>query len=514
MNIKTLLHKGTDFIQLNFLISYIVAGGIPAALFCIVRLLLLASAGQRIIIFLPFTTLPFLILAGISYYFFITHSCILTMANPFIIYTLSSAYSFCSYAVLQETGISSLLLYAFFPVVFFYFEHMITEEKFIPFAITCAAMLYIHPEAGLQIALLLFVLAILALLFYRKFKLGNLVHVILLFLFSFGLASVRMVFYLVPFYTEHHDYSYNGFSLSYNPAVFVSRLLPWTTASRTLIGTDNRMDLYFGLFPLILFLFFFISFKISLRKKIYASLFTILIVSMLEFSPVLYVFNLFHITYHSTLQASFFLVFWMLYIATYTLSHIHSIRICEILLTGFSLLILMAVSWLWGYKNFHFAFLFVQAALALLYIMLLYHRQTKSHFVVYILLLVCLELGSNCLFSSNTLFYKQGSSVVASFAFKKATKKHINKKPKSTIKSRNTTDNQTSDNQNNNKIVAETDSSRSPSIPYIVYDYIGVGISLLCVFFLLFLYTYDKRSRILDLFDRQKNKLNQIHCKN
>lgn len=511
MNVKTLSHKERNFTQLKFLIPYIISGAIPAVLFTLIRLLLLASAGQRIFIFLPFITLPFLVFAGISYYFFITHSCVFTITNPFIIYTLSSAYSFCSYTIFQESGITSLLLFAFFPIVFFFFEQMVTEKKFLPFSIACAIMLCIHPEAGLQIALLLFVLAILALLYYHKFKLGNLIHIVLLFLFSFGLANVRMVFYLVPFYAEHHDYSYNGFSLSYHPAVFVSRLLPWTTASRTLVGTDNRMDLYFGLFPLILFLFFFISFKISLRKKIYASLFTILIVSMLEFSPVLYVFNLFHITYHSTLQASFFLVFWMLYIAAYALSHIHSIRICEILLTGFSLLILIAVSWLWGYKNFHFAFLFVQAALALLYIMLLYHRQTKSHFVVYILLLVCLELGSNCLFSSNTLFYKQASSVVASFAFKKATKKHINKKPKSNIKSRNTTDKQTSDNQNNNKIVAETDSSRSPSIPYIVYDYIGVGISLLCVFFLLFLYTYDKRSRILDLFDRQKNKLNQIH---
>lgn len=511
MNIKSLLHRGTHSLHLKIFVPYIIAGIIPVALFAIVQLLLLVSSGKCIITFLPLTILPFLMLAGMSYYFFITHSCILTIANPFIIYTLSSAYSFCSYAVLQETGISSLLLYAFFPVVFFYFEQMMTEEKFIPFAITCAAMLCIHPEAGVQIALLLFALAILALLFYRKFKLGNLVHVILLFLFSFGLASVRMVFYLIPFYAEHHDYSYEGFSLSYNPLIFISRLLPWTTASRTLVGTYNRMDLYFGLFPLILFLFFFISFKINLRKKVYAGLFTILIISMLEFSPVLYVFNLFHITYHSTLQASFFLVFWMLYIAAYTLSRIHSVCIGEILLTVLSLLILIAISWLWGYKNFHFLFLFVQAGLALLYIILLYYRQTKSHFVVYILLLTCLELGSNCLFSTNTLFYKQGSSIEASFAFQNFTAKHSQKETKKTTKNDKALDKQSDNKPKSNDSTAKTTTQSNLSISYIVFDYIGVGISLLCVFFLLFLFTYDKKERIFNFMTQNKQRLNQIH---
>lgn len=183
MNVKTLSHKERNFTQLKFLIPYIISGAIPAVLFTLIRLLLLASAGQRIFIFLPFITLPFLVFAGISYYFFITHSCVFTITNPFIIYTLSSAYSFCSYTIFQESGITSLLLFAFFPIVFFFFEQMITEKKFLPFSIACAIMLCIHPEAGLQIALLLFVLAILALLYYHKFKLGNLIHIVLLFLF-------------------------------------------------------------------------------------------------------------------------------------------------------------------------------------------------------------------------------------------------------------------------------------------------------------------------------------------
>ena len=511
MNVKTLSHKERNFTQLKFLIPYIISGAIPAVLFTLIRLLLLASAGQRIFIFLPFITLPFLVFAGISYYFFITHSCVFTITNPFIIYTLSSAYSFCSYTIFQESGITSLLLFAFFPIVFFFFEQMITEKKFLPFSIACAIMLCIHPEAGLQIALLLFVLAILALLYYHKFKLGNLIHIVLLFLFSFGLANVRMVFYLVPFYAEHHDYSYNGFSLSYHPAVFVSRLLPWTTASRTLVGTDNRMDLYFGLFPLILFLFFFISFKISLRKKIYAGLFTMLIISMLEFSPVLYVFNLFHITYHSTIKSSFFLVFWMLYIAAYALSRIHSICIGEILLTVLSLLILIVISWLWGYKNFHFPFLFIQVALGLLYIIMLYHRQTKSHLVVYILLLTCLELGSNCLFSANTLFYKQGSSIEASFAFQNFTAKHSQKDTKKTTKNDKALDKQSDSKQKSNDSTTETAPQANVSISYIVFDYIGVGISLLCVFWLLFLFTYDKKERIFNFMTQNKQRLNQIH---
>jgi|GEM_PF-6814193 hypothetical protein len=43
MNVKTLSHKERNFTQLKFLIPYIISGAIPAVLFTLIRLLLLAS---------------------------------------------------------------------------------------------------------------------------------------------------------------------------------------------------------------------------------------------------------------------------------------------------------------------------------------------------------------------------------------------------------------------------------------------------------------------------------------
>lgn len=100
MHIKEVVHNIITFFRSKGLMLYLIAAGIPAALFAMIKLILLTSAGQCIITFLPVSILPFLCLAGISYYFFASHSCILTITNPILIYTFSSAYGFCSYALL------------------------------------------------------------------------------------------------------------------------------------------------------------------------------------------------------------------------------------------------------------------------------------------------------------------------------------------------------------------------------------------------------------------------------
>ena len=418
MNTKAKQKNTISWKTEHFDYYYSVAAGIPAALFLLIKLLYIVLQGTCLPTFLPYSTLPFLMLAGISFYFLIKHSKTISLTNPAVIFIFVTAYSCSSYAMLQEVSITSLLLYAIFPIIFYYFENMILRDRFIPFVIACTVMLYINPEAGIPISLLLFVLSIIALIYMHQFKLGNLLHIIGLFLFSFGLAAVRIVFYIAPYIAEHTDYSYEGFSLSYSPAIFLGRFLPGVAASRAMIGTDNRLDLYFGLLPLIFFMLYFTNRSICLRKKVCAEIFTLIIFSVLEFSPVLYVFNLFQNTTHVSLSISFFLVFWMLYLGMHSATNLSILSRLELLLSYAILLVSIAIVWLWSGHNYSKIMILVHFGLLSLYFAFLLIRYNTSKKNIFVLLaLLIFEISMNGYFCTNKSLYPNNTSIHQTFAF-------------------------------------------------------------------------------------------------
>lgn len=405
--------------HIHFDKGYLIAGGIPALLFLITKGLYTLSFGSPLPTLMPYPSLPFVILAAISFYYLLQHSSIIQSKNPWMIYIFSSSYGFCSYAILQENTILPLLLYAIFPIIFYHYENMVLGKKYIPFAIACAVMLIIHPEAGIEISLLLFVFALLLLVYLHKFNLGEIVHTFLIFLFAYGLGAARIIFYLAPYFAEHSDYSYEGFSLAYHPAILLGRFLPGVAASRALSGSTDRMDLYFGILPLIFFFLFFFQKEIRLRLKGIVCIFTLLILSMLEFSPVLYVFNLFHITYHTTLTASFFLVFWMLYVGAYAANKSFlpdtTNLIAYPVLCGF---IPVIISFIWGKHNFHSNLFVIYIILFAIYTLLLFIRRTAARRIIPILFFVMIiELFSNAYICTNKNYVSKDFSLEPHLAY-------------------------------------------------------------------------------------------------
>lgn len=118
MNTKAKQENTISWKTKHFDYYYSVAAGIPAALFLLIKLLYIVLQGTCLPTFLPYSTLPFLMLAGISFYFLIKHSQTISLINPAIICIFVTAYSCSSYAMLQETSITSLLLYAIFQSYF------------------------------------------------------------------------------------------------------------------------------------------------------------------------------------------------------------------------------------------------------------------------------------------------------------------------------------------------------------------------------------------------------------
>ena len=400
-------------------IKYIIAAGIPSILFFIIKLIYNLSVNTCITSLLPWHNLPFLAISGACLYFLIVHSTIIQLNNPYQIFLFTTAYSFCAYGILQETSITSLLLFSIFPVIFYTFENMLENHRYIPFILFCTIMLYIQPELGIQITLLLFVLAILALIEKKQLNSGNVLHLISVFLFAFGLSCARTLFYLAPYIDNHKNYKYNGFSYSYLPAIFAGRFFPGVTASRLLSGTSNRMDLYFGILPLLCFFCFFLIKQVTFRKKIIIGIYTVILLMMLEFSPVYYIFNLFHITYHSTLAASFFLIFWMLYISMIAFQNIKRSSRNELLISFLILVVLWSISFLLGKHNFILTALIIIPILGCLYAFLLYKAKTKKGLNLFILLLFICEMSINAYISTNQIYYNPDSSLKTCFTFSK-----------------------------------------------------------------------------------------------
>ena len=108
--------------------EYFMICGIPAGLFLLIKLLYTLSFGTCFTVFLPWHTLPFLMLAGGCLYFFLKHSPVIGLQHFRQILLFTTAYSFCAYGLLQETSISSLLrkyagklsFFAFYPFLYLY----------------------------------------------------------------------------------------------------------------------------------------------------------------------------------------------------------------------------------------------------------------------------------------------------------------------------------------------------------------------------------------------------------
>ena len=417
MTTKTTLDKVPLSVRIKSVQKeYLAACGIPAILFLLIQLLYTLSPASCLPGFLSWKVLPFLVLSSGCMYFFLKHSSQICLPDLCLSLLFTTAYSFCAYGIEQETALSSLLLYAVFPIIFYTFENMLEKAVYLPFILSCTLMLYIQPETGIQTALLLLVLALLILIQKRRFTPGNVLHLAAIFLFSFGLGTARILFYLAPYIADHKDYSYSGFSYSYLPAIFAGRFLPGVTASRLLTGTSNRMDLYFGILPFLCFFTFFMLKEISFRQKVLAGMFTILLLMMLEFSPVYYIFNLFHVTYHSTLKVSFLLIFWMLYLGMQSVQIVKQTVTMKPFYAFVPIFFLWGISFLWGKHNFFLPFLVLIPIASILYCTLFSLIGKRNNFSLVLLILCVCELGVNGFIGTNQNYYNPNSSLKTSFA--------------------------------------------------------------------------------------------------
>lgn len=289
----------------------------------------------------------------------------------------SAAYGLSSYAININKSILVFAVFAIFPLVFLTFEKMAAGSNYFPFIIACAIMLWLSPSAGLPIFLLLLVLSVIELFIQKRLHLGEFLHILACFLLVLALAAGRIVFYLAPMFAERGDYIYEGFAFRYDPAIFLSRLLPGSFSSLAYATGTNRMDFYFGLGCLLCFLLFFFQNRISARKRACYFAFTLLIIAVMDISPIQFVFYLFCNPDHVKLAYTFFLVFWALRLAAESIHTWGQTGMAPKFLAALSLLAICAISYIWSGHIFQDWIFSVIAILTAIYLLLLVLSASK-----------------------------------------------------------------------------------------------------------------------------------------
>lgn len=395
-------------IKWKSILLYLMAFLIPFLMLFAMHLLYNSGFGNPIVNILSPRQICLNGLAGICFLFYIRHTDGVRISDRGWQLVFSWAYGLCSYGILQEGSISTLCLYAIFPVVFLSFEKMIDGLCYLPFLITGALMLILKPSLGLPLFLFLILLTFLEAGLKGRLGTGNIFHYLGCFALSFLLAAFRVFPYFESVYNG--SYSYAGFRTSCSPFVLLSRFLPGSAPSISFFGT-NGIDLYFGLFFLLSFVLFFFSRGISIRKRLFYGCFTLILIASLWLSPVMYLCNLFVAANSFSLPYSFLLAFWGLKLS---MEAVHSLKDTPRLHMGLSILLsacLLLICYIGSAHNFSTFMLPVTLALFLFQTAFLFFRKQK-----YLLFsLILLEFGCSAFATTNLKFLPADRSTRTSF---------------------------------------------------------------------------------------------------
>lgn len=355
--------------------------------------------------------------------FFVYTRSTLTVKLPSMMwnYVFSLAYALCSYSISQQKEILPLLIFALFPILILTYEYMLLEKTYFPFIIACAITLNLNPALGVPVILLLFVLSLIILAYRKELNLGNIIHYTSCFILGGLCSCARLFFFYAPYWQEHSDYTYNGFSTTYSIPAFISRLFSGNTPSTLFALSGQYMELTIGSLFLLLIICYFFQSHILLREKIYVIFITILLILELNLSPLHYVFNGFVDLHNLSINESFLIVFGGLYIAARGLKNLKHTKTHLLLCSCVGIFVLKAISILWFQHNYAQKTILISICIILVYSVAIVLYQKKYHGMQYILgLLVIMEIILNITALTNMNICPKNISTDAKWCFESA----------------------------------------------------------------------------------------------
>ena len=398
-NIKNKLNKNT-------LIPYLVSFIVPMIILLCVKLVYRATPFKLYSIQLSSLHILCNGCAGLSFYYFCNKSTTINLPTPWLRHIFSLAYALCSYGICQQQSLLSLLFFAFFPIAFYYADYSIEHDHYIRMIICNACLLLLDPYMAFPILLLLFIYTNISLLIKHNFSLGTLLHIIVCYVLSFLCGAARWMFFYAPYWHEHSVYSYSGFTTNYSWSTFLSRLFLGNTPSSLFSVSGQYMDFYVGMAFFLLCIIFFFRQNHSYREKIGYLFFSLIIIMELNLSPMQYLFHGLLNLQYSMIPESFFLTFWILYLAARSLSSAQNIRKTSLMSAFILFGVSLGISMLYLLHNMVLSFVPVTIILSLFYCFyfyIVYTRTSSKHkyTVFYIALLIECAINICCITNLN-----------------------------------------------------------------------------------------------------------------
>jgi uncharacterized membrane protein YfhO len=367
---------------LSKILPYIMAFGIPILLRILLILFYQSGFGHPYANILSIFSVFASGLAASCFLFYLRHTHSFSVNSIYWQLLFSFSYALSSVALIQDFSGYVLFLYACFPLFFLSHEQLVSDSRCLPFILFAALYLLVSPDTAVPILILLTVLFVIELSCIHCLNLGSLAQYLFCLIFSVLLSGIRLFPYISQ--TASQRNSYEGFSF-------------------TTFYASYGFHFYFGLLALLLCILFYCLKNIHLSKKIAYTVFTLLLISALQISPVRFILYLFSEPDTLVLSYSFILVFWLLRLSSEAASHLNTISVWEFFIASFLYILLLFAVVLLSKNTFHTVTVSSMILFTCLELLLLaLFKKRKNDFILLLLFCIAvLELFCNAFVSSN-----------------------------------------------------------------------------------------------------------------
>lgn len=354
---------------------------------------------------------------AVSFYLFLT--CSPKMQRESVsksIRVLSSLfYGLCAYALLQESRLSALTLFALLPLLMLAYEYMTEHKTTVFFVLVLTLCLFADAAAASSLMLFLLLMLFLDSSKTLKQKFDGFIQTFFLYLLSLLIAGISAVPRFYEYFSASSDYS--GFEPTYPLSNFFSRFFAGSLTS-ALFPQSRSIDLYFGLFFVLLLFLYFFNQSVAWKTRRNNLIFTLILLCAVEYSPLQYVFELFSVSGSSTIPYSFFLIFWCLKLSVESLGSLKKIKKLPLFIGMFAFMAFSAVALYGSRQNFHSVSLLTNGIFILLYaVCILYFclKPNGQFTTLFLPCLLCLELFCNLFLTTNQNFIPDSFSLKNQF---------------------------------------------------------------------------------------------------
>lgn len=345
--------------------------------------------------------------AGVSFCFYLKHTKYFKNLPTDFCILLSVSYGLCAYGLLQETNLRYLVVFALFPLLFYTYERMMAANKLLSYILLLTLSFFMDYMLAAVIALALS----LHVLLFTEGGIG--VHLRAFFKFIFYSCISLLISGIITFprYAEYFSYigdnPYTGFSFTLPLVTALSRFLLGSVSSAAFFS-GIKLDLYFGVFFFMMAAFYFLLPKVSRKEKWKNFVFIFFLFAASEFGPVYFLVNFFRMYSGGSVYYGFILVFFLILLASKTLTEENTFRLSSLLKLGAFSLLYLAVCLFCAGHNYHVLAKQSNIFFVIAYILLLsafvFRHKTGFPIKPLLLGLISMELFCNAFIVTNQDF--------------------------------------------------------------------------------------------------------------